>query len=175
MLNSCSLAPEIKTSIMKQSEQVGIKKLGPWATYFSTLKGFVAIGILYMPKNCLNGGWLVSLAAMIISFFITYYSVIKLLEAREKLPAGGSYSEITAFALGKKAKYVVDVFVFIMQLGFVIGLSYFAMKSLKSVVEDFREEKDFNIIWVGKQYDSLIPFSTWNICSNRPNMLGEKN
>lgn len=56
-----------------------------------------------MPKNCLNGGWLVSLVAMVMSFFITYYSVIKLLEARDKLPAGGSYSEITAVAIGKKS------------------------------------------------------------------------
>jgi amino acid permease len=126
--------------------------LGPWATYFSTLKGFVAIGILYMPKNCLNGGWLVSLIAMVMSFFITYYSVIKLLEARDKLPAGGSYSEITAFALGKKAKYVVDVFLFIMQLGFVIGLSYFAMKSMKSVVEGLSREEEFDIKYVGKQH-----------------------
>jgi proton-coupled amino acid transporter len=126
--------------------------LGPWATYFSTLKGFVAIGILYMPKNCLNGGWLVSLIAMVMSFFITYYSVLKLLEARDKLPAGGSYSEITAFALGKKAKYVVDVFLFIMQLGFVIGLSYFAMKSMKSVIEGISKEEDFDIKYVGKQY-----------------------
>jgi proton-coupled amino acid transporter len=126
--------------------------LGPWATYFSTLKGFVAIGILYMPKNCLNGGWLVSLIAMVMSFFITYYSVLKLLEARDKLPAGGSYSEITAFALGKKAKYVVDVFLFIMQLGFVIGLSYFAMKSMKSVIEGISKEENFDIKYVGKQY-----------------------
>ena len=104
-----------------------------------------------MPKNCLNGGWLVSLIAMVMSFFITYYSVIKLLEARDKLPAGGSYSEITAVALGKKAKYVVDVFLFIMQLGFVIGLSYFAMKSMKSVIEGISGD-DFHINYVGKQY-----------------------
>jgi solute carrier family 36 (proton-coupled amino acid transporter) len=123
--------------------------LGPWATYFSTLKGFVAIGILYMPKNCLNGGWLVSLVAMVFSFLITYYSVIKLLEAREKLPQGGSYSDISAAALGKKAKYIVDVFLFIMQLGFVIGLAYFAMKSMKSVIEGI-SGKEIDIIYVGK-------------------------
>jgi amino acid permease len=105
-----------------------------------------------MPKNCLNGGWLVSLVAMVVSFFITYYSVIKLLEARDKLPAGGSYSEITAFALGKKAKYVVDIFLFIMQLGFVIGLSYFAMKSMKSVIEGISEIENFDINYVGKRY-----------------------
>ncbi len=146
------LSKDMKTTMIKQGELIRIKKLGPWATYFSTLKGFVAIGILYMPKNCLNGGWLVSLVAMIISFFITYYSVLKLLEAREKLPAGGSYSEITAFALGKRAKYVVDIFLFFMQLGFVIALSYFAMKSMKSVIENISDTEDFNIIYVGKQY-----------------------
>ncbi len=80
-----------------------------------------------------------SLVAMVFSFFVTYYSVIKLLEARERMPAGGSYSEISAAALGKNAKYVVDVFLFFMQLGFVIGLSFFAMESLKSVIDDITE------------------------------------
>jgi amino acid permease len=67
-----------------------------------------------MPKNSLNGGWGFTLFAMVFSFFVTYYCVIKLVEARDKIPDGPSYSEICNVAMGKKGKYVVDVFIFIM-------------------------------------------------------------
>jgi amino acid permease len=39
--------------------------------YFSLLKGFVATGILYMPKNIKNAGWLWGIIAMCISFLLT--------------------------------------------------------------------------------------------------------
>ena len=65
--------------IIKISDVNDITKLGPVATYFSLLKGFVAIGFLWMPKNCLNGGWAFSLFSMIMSFFITYFCLVKLL------------------------------------------------------------------------------------------------
>ena len=54
----------------------------------------MAIGFLWMPKNCLNGGWAFSLFAMAISFTVTYYSLIKLLQAREHATGRQSYSEI---------------------------------------------------------------------------------
>lgn len=69
----------IKKETLILSEAQTVKKLGVYETYFSLLKGFIAIGILYMPKNCRNGGWLFTLISMIISFFITYYSVLKLI------------------------------------------------------------------------------------------------
>jgi amino acid permease len=144
-----SLSQEIKKQIVKQSEVQNIKKLGPWGTYFSTLKGFVAIGLLYMPKNTLNGGWGFTIFAMLFSFFVTYYCVIKLVEARDKIPGGPSYSEICEVTMGKTGKYVVDVFIFVMQLGFVIGLSYFAITSMKSVVEGIFKVNP-PIVYVGK-------------------------
>lgn len=74
-------------------EAKGGTLLGPWQTYFSLVKGFVAIGFLWMPKNCLNGGWAFSLAAMIFGCAITLFSLFRLLEAREKV-SGGTYSDI---------------------------------------------------------------------------------
>jgi len=142
---------------VKQSEVQYIKKLGPWGTYFSTLKGFVAIGLLYMPKNSLNGGWGFTIFAMLFSFFVTYYCVIKLVEARDKIPNGPSYSEICLVTMGRTGKYIVDVFIFVMQLGFVIGLSYFAITSMKSVVDGiFTVETP--IIYIGKEFLVLITF-----------------
>lgn len=66
--------------LLKTSEMQAVtKKLGPVATYFALLKGFVAIGFLWTPKSYLNGGWLFSLFCIFLSFFITYYCLVKLL------------------------------------------------------------------------------------------------
>jgi amino acid permease len=69
----------VKQQLIKASEIQNVKKLGTLATYFALLKGFVAIGFLWMPKNSLNGGWLFSLFSMALSFVVTYYCLVKLL------------------------------------------------------------------------------------------------
>ena len=81
----------MQRKIIKEAEIHVVKKLGPWGTYFSLLKGFVSIGFLWMPKNCLNAGWLFALICMLISFCITLFCLNKLLQAREKVP-GGSFT-----------------------------------------------------------------------------------
>jgi amino acid permease len=70
-----------------------IKKLSPLRTYFSLVKGFIAIGILYSPKNIKNGGWLWAIVCMVLGFFLTLVCLIKLIQARQVL-GGGSFSEI---------------------------------------------------------------------------------
>jgi amino acid permease len=104
-----------------------------------------------MPKNTLNGGWGFTIFAMLFSFFVTYYCVIILIEARDKIPGGPSYSEICHVTMGRTGKYTVDIFIFVMQLGFVIGLSYFAITSMKSVVDGIFDT-DANILYVGKLF-----------------------
>ena len=59
------------------------------------------------------------------------------------------YSEICEATMGKTGKYIVDIFIFVMQLGFVVGLSYFAITSMKSVVDGIFEI-DTDILYVGK-------------------------
>jgi amino acid permease len=86
-----------------------IKKLSPMGTYFSLLKGFVCTGILYLPKNFKNGGWLWAFASMVLSFILTLYCAIKLLEAKSKTK-NGSFSDIGFNALGKPGKILVDIF-----------------------------------------------------------------
>lgn len=78
-------------------------------TYFSLIKGFVCTGILYLPKNFKNGGWLWALVSMVLSFFLTLFCMIKLLECKAKTP-NGSFSDIGMNAMGKKGKILVDVF-----------------------------------------------------------------
>lgn len=139
---------ETKKQLLSEIEVSNVKKLGTVATYFSLLKGFVAIGILYMPKNTRNGGWLFTLCTMIMSFLITYYSCVGLLKARDKVPLSSSFAEIASHAVGQRGKHVVNVFLTIMQYGFVISFTYFVLESLKSVVDEIFET-DIKVVYIG--------------------------
>jgi amino acid permease len=125
-----SITPKMQRKIVQQSEIKQVQKLGSLQTYFALLKGFMSLGILFMPKNCRNGGWLFSLGTMVTSFFITHYCLVKLLEAREKAPPGSSFTEIATSAMGKRWKWVVDLFLAVMQFGFVISFTYFFLESI---------------------------------------------
>lgn len=86
-----------------------VKKLSPVKTYFSLVKGFIAIGMLYAPKNFYNGGWLWAMVSMFLSFILTLVCILKLIDARNVL-GGGSFSEIGFHALGRKGKIAADIF-----------------------------------------------------------------
>lgn len=125
-----------------------VKKLSPMQTYFSLLKGFVCTGILYLPKNFRNGGWAWALVSMVLSFFLTLFCMIKLLECKSKT-TNGSFTDIGMKAMGLKGKYMVDVFLSVAQIGFVTAYIYFIVTSLHSVMIDaFNIEIDK--IWFGK-------------------------
>ncbi len=97
------------TNIDTHGGVVHTKKLTPWQTYFSLLKGFVCTGILYLPKNFKNGGWLWAFVSMVLSFILTLVCMIKLLECKQRTP-GGTFSDIGMKAMGNKGKILVDVF-----------------------------------------------------------------
>ena len=125
-----------------------VKKLSPWMTYFSLLKGFICTGILYLPRNFQNGGWLWAFIAMFLSFFLTLYCAIKLLEAKKKTP-GGSFSDIGMHAYGLKGKIAVDITLTVSMVGFVTAYIYFITSQLKSVVDSIFQT-DVNVYWFGK-------------------------
>jgi len=104
-----SATPQTKRKLIETEIQKKVKKLSPLATYFSLLKGFVCTGILYLPKNFKNGGWFWALASMFLSFVLTLYCAIKLLEAKTRTP-GGSFSDIGFNAIGRPGRIMVDVF-----------------------------------------------------------------
>ncbi len=109
----------VETEMLKK-----VHKLSPWGTYFSLLKGFVCTGILYLPNNFKNGGWLWALISMFLSFVLTLYCAIKLLEAKGMTP-GGSFSDIGHKAIGRPGRILVDVFLSLSQIGFVTAYIYF--------------------------------------------------
>jgi proton-coupled amino acid transporter len=105
---------------INDQDKAHIKKLSPIRTYFSLLKGFIATGILYMPKNFKNAGWLFGGASMFLSFLLTVVCINKLLETRGKYPRS-SFTDLGERSMGKFGKYLVDVFLTIMQIGFIIS------------------------------------------------------
>lgn len=70
-----------------------MKKLGPIATCFTIFKGFVATGILYVPKDFKNGGYLFTPITLIASLIATLYCAKLLLEVNDRL-GGGSFPEM---------------------------------------------------------------------------------
>lgn len=95
----------------------------------------------------LYGGWAFSLFSMIMSFFITYFCLVKLLQASDMVP-GGSYSDIALKSMGRTGMYIVDVLVSVMQYGFTIALLFFTVITLKEVVDGIYGV-DINILYPG--------------------------
>jgi solute carrier family 36 (proton-coupled amino acid transporter) len=52
-----------------EEEQTG--KVGPAGTFFTLLKGFVASGVLFLPKGFVTGGWLFSSVTLFLSCILT--------------------------------------------------------------------------------------------------------
>lgn len=72
-----------------------------------------------MPKNFKNAGWLWALISMFLSYGLTLVCINKLLQTRARY--SGSFTDLGFKALGLKGKYMVDIFLGVMQVGFLIG------------------------------------------------------
>lgn len=92
------------------------------------MKGFVCTGILYLPKAFYNGGWGFSSISMFLSFLLTYWCCMRLMDVRQAV--GGSYSDLGYKAMGNTGKYLVDVSLMISQTGFVCAYVVFVCTSL---------------------------------------------
>ena len=78
--------------MINEIEKEEVSKLSWWGTFFTLFKGFVATGILYIPGDFYNGGFVFSAAALLLAAVLTLYCANLLLEVNKKI--GGSYSEI---------------------------------------------------------------------------------
>ena len=80
------------------------------ATAFTIFKGFVCTGILYMPRDFVNGGYGFSAITVFVCLLLTLYCSKLLLEVYEK--EGGSLPEIGMKVYGKPGRIAVDVALF---------------------------------------------------------------
>jgi amino acid permease len=111
----------------------------------------MSVQIIYMPNNVYRGGTIFSLLAMVGSFLLTLYSLLKLLEARAKVDKqSASYSEIAETAFGKTGKIVADVLLCMLQYCYVISLNFFVIDSIRSIIEELFFYPDPSLFFVGK-------------------------
>jgi hypothetical protein len=52
--------PQTKRRLRSEADEKHTGKIGPLSTFFTLIKGFVATGVLFLPKGWVNGGWLFS-------------------------------------------------------------------------------------------------------------------
>ena len=62
-----SATPNTRRKLKSEHDLEKAGKLGPVATFFTLVKGFVATGVLFLPKGWRNGGWLFSSSALVMS------------------------------------------------------------------------------------------------------------
>ena len=97
-----------KRRVAKEEEAKQVKKLGPLATCFTIFKGFVATGVLYIPKDFWNGGYVWAPVTLIASLVVTLYCSKLLLDVNERL-GGGSFPEMGFKAYGKWGKLFTEI------------------------------------------------------------------
>ena len=88
-------------------QAAAVDKNGAVKTFFTLIKGFVATGMLFLPKGFNNGGYLFSSLTVVASAVMTFYCAYILLQM--KVAFSGSISDIGLRALGTKGKAAVDV------------------------------------------------------------------
>lgn len=109
--------------------------MGPLQTGLTLFKGTVCSGILYLPTSFVTGGYGFSAIALIFAVILTLYCIKMLLEVREKLGGGLSFTEIGFVTYGKTGKLLVDVSLFASQVGFVCAYIYFIASQVTSVLD----------------------------------------
>ena len=145
-----------KKSRISQHKIDKVGKIGPFKTFFTLLKGFVATGVLFLPKGWRNGGWLFSTTALIASAVLTIIASLKLLEVRNKYKL--SYSEIGRKAYGLPGKIAVDFYLTFTQTIFVCAYITFIVDSVNNILhETFDRPKINNWILGGVCFLIYVP------------------
>ena len=107
-------------------------KLNAIQTYLTLLKGFIAIGCLYLPKAYLDGGLVFSTVSMTASALLIMYCAHLLIDSRKELNAQ-TYSELGLVALGPLGKILIDLTLALSQMGFVCAYVYFIQDNMMQI------------------------------------------
>lgn len=103
---------------------------GTVLTFFTLLKSMIGTGILFIPRGFYLGGWVLSSFMFCIMSIICTKCMLWLSEARSRY--GDSFGELAERAMGPAGKYIVDISVFLTQIGFsIVGVVFFNQNLLK--------------------------------------------
>ena len=116
-------------------EHVYSKKNGVVRTYFTLLKSMIGTGILFIPRGFYLGGWLMSTLMFCIMSVICTICMLWLSDARSRYH--DTFGGLAERAIGPVGKHIVDLSVFLTQIGFsIVGVVFFNSNLLK-VLEYF--------------------------------------
>lgn len=141
------MSPNTQRRVKDSKEASTIKKLGPFETYMSLMKGFVCTSIIYLPKGVVNGGWGFTNLCFLTSMVITMFCALRLLETREKMNAA-SYTDIGTKLFGSKGKLGVNLAVGFSQFGFCCSYVFFICDNIFEMIKSISgNTKEVNINW----------------------------
>jgi hypothetical protein len=83
----------------KGSCTIAQKKMGKLATFFAVIKAYCAINVLLLPLSFVNGGYLLSPAAMLVAVFFEGLCAVRLANLANKFGIF-SYPALVRKALG---------------------------------------------------------------------------
>lgn len=125
----------------------GIKKLSPFATYVTTMKGFMSVCILYLPFNFFLGGITFSFTTFIIAGILSLQSVHLLLEVRAET-GYRSFGEMAANIFGPKYLHLINAILIGCQSTFCLSFIYLIIEVFHNFFLQVLE-KDVNRIYFG--------------------------
>jgi len=120
-----------ENKILRELDEENAGKIGPIPTFFTLLKGFIAAGVLFLPKGFYTGGWGFTSGALFFSCLLTIFSSVKLIQIRQKYKL--SFSEIGEKAYGLPGKIAVDFFLAFTQTIFVCAYIAFIVGSVDNI------------------------------------------
>jgi proton-coupled amino acid transporter len=98
------------------------------------MKGFVCVGVLYVPKAFINGGWLFTMGALTASAICTCYCSHLLLDSKKAIKAE-SYTALGKACFGSAGEMLVNLTIGSSQIGFTIGFIYFIKANLHEIFQ----------------------------------------
>ena len=124
-----------------RSKHRNIKKLGPCSTYMTVFKGFMSVGVLYLPLNFFKGGLTFSLVCFLIAGFFTLNCVHLLLQVRAKTEYR-SFAEMGINIIGPWSLHLIHFILTACQLSFCLAFVYLIIEVFH---EFLLEVADFDI------------------------------
>ena len=139
--------PNTKRRLKEEIEEEVTGKVGLASTFFTLLKGFVAAGVLFLPKGFVTGGWTFMTGSLIFSCCLTIFASIKLIQVRLKHKL--SFPEIGEKAYGRPGKIAVDFFLAVTQTFFVCAYIAFIASSFNNIIVTQFSMKKINPWYIG--------------------------
>ncbi|CAI2366461.1 unnamed protein product [Moneuplotes crassus] len=121
---------EIQNEDIQESNE---GRMGSIQTFFTLLKGFLVISILFMPNGYSNGGWMFATAALVGSMLITLTCGLLLIQVASKYK--GTFSDLGFLAMGNKGRYICDFVLAVSQTGFVTPYVVFISQNLNKIID----------------------------------------